>query len=209
MAGRGAPGGATVGLRPTGTIFAAAGAVWWVAAAGAVDRGPVGTVAWVLAGLVVGAALLVLARRRLDSEGAHELMARNRRTYALVNTAQLVGILAVAQVAVRTGHPQWVPVGITTVFALHFLPFVRAFRWRGYGWVAVALLAVAALGGVLAGGGRDGGAVHAVVGPAVAVVLWLAVLGAVRSRPARGPASGDRGSAGSAARRPDRDSLDA
>ena len=58
---------------------------------------------------------------------------------------------------------------MTAVFAVHFLPFAPAFRWRGYTWLALALLLVAGVGAVLAAGGREAAAVHAVVGPAVAV----------------------------------------
>ncbi|MFC3689026.1 hypothetical protein [Aquipuribacter hungaricus] len=199
------------GLRPAGSILAVAGAVWWGVAAGAVTGGTSGSLGWVwvLAGVALGAGFLLLARRRLGSEGAQALMVANNRLYGAVNVAQVVGIVAVVSLAGRAGVPQWIPVGVTAVFAVHFLPFARAFRWRGYAWLALALLAVAALGAALAASGRDGMQVHAVVGPAVAVVLWAGVVGAVRSRPARAPATGDRVPTGPAAPRPDRGSLGA
>ena len=186
-----------VGLRPAATVLAVAGAVWWGVAVGPVVAAASGTtswsvawvVLWVVAGVVVGALVLVAARRRLSSDGAHEAMAANRRLYAVVNTAQALGILAVVVGAGRAGVPAWIPVGITAVFGVHFLPFARAFRWRGYVRLALALLLVAAAGAVMAATGSPASAVHGVLGPVVAVVLWGTVLAAARAgRPGCPPA---------------------
>ena len=76
------------------------------------------------------------------------------------------------------------------VVALHVLPFAVTFRWRGYTWLALAVLVVGAAGAAFAVGGPSPTGVHALVGPAVAVVLRVRVLlaaaGGAASRPGRG-----------------------
>ena len=179
-----------VGLRPAGTVLAVAGSLWWAVATGAVVQGVAASVAWVVAGVVAGTVALWVAVRWLSDVGAREVMAARARAFWLVNVAQVVGILVVVVVAGRAGVPRWIPVGIAVVFALHFLPFAVMFRWRGYTWLALALLVVGAAGAVLAAGGASVTGVHALVGPAVAVVLWVTVLlaaaGGAASRAGRG-----------------------
>lgn len=169
------------GLRTSGLVLAVAGAVWWLV--GATAPADDGVPLWLLlAGVLPAAAAVAVAWAFLDGHGEAELFERNRRMYAVVNVLQVLGIVAVVVVCGRLGLQQWIPVGITAVFAAHFVPFGPAFRWRGWTVLAGALAAVAAGGAVLAASGAAAATVQRSVGVTVALVLWLGVWGAVLSR---------------------------
>lgn len=170
------------GLRATGTLLAVAGTVWWAVGASA-GAGLLGALPLLAVGLVVGAGLVVLARTRLGAEGEGELFHASRRLYSLVNLAQVVGILAVLVGCGRAGRPELIPAGIALVVGLHFLPFARAFRWRGFWWVGGGLLATSAAGLGLVAAGSDAAGVQRLVGLVAAGVLWAGVVGAVVDRP--------------------------
>jgi hypothetical protein len=175
------------GLRTAALVLAVAGLVWWVVGVTALASG---VAVALLVGAVVTAGFVLLGRRRLDGEGEAELFERNRRTWTTVNLLQGLGIAAVVVVCVQAGLQAWIPVGITFVFAVHFLPLGTAFGWRGWTVLAGVLALVAAGGAVLAADGAGPARVQTAVGVAVAVVLWAGVVGAVlsRGRPRRAPA---------------------
>ncbi len=94
------------------------------------------------------------------------------RGVGIVNTVELVAVLAVIAASNASGHPSLIPVGVALVVGLHFFPLARLYDQRQYRWTAALLTAVAVVGLVLVAAGLSAEGVRGVVGLACAVVLW-------------------------------------
>ncbi|WP_051718085.1 hypothetical protein [Streptomyces megasporus] len=173
------------GTRGAALIMTVFGTVWWLSGATALSGAP-GTAA-VAGGAAAGAALLVLALRRLNGVGEQEAYERAARRFGVVNLIQAIAVAAVIVVAVRAGEPAWIPGLIAVVVGAHFLPLAPLFAMPEYRWAGVLLICagLAGCGAALAGAGTD--TVRALVCPACAVVLWGVVARFLR---AGGAASG-------------------
>lgn len=174
---RGAGQGGSDRMRVPAVILSVVGLVWWVAGVLAPGRVTGAALAAALAlGVGVAGLLVVLSVRRLGTGDSAELFRRNRSTFDRANALQGVGIAAVVVLGVVTGNGRYIPALVALVVGLHFLPFVRAFRWAGWGWLSVAFVAVALTGCALAATGRPTAVVGEVVGLGCAVACWAAVL---------------------------------
>jgi hypothetical protein len=160
------------------TVMTVFGTAWAVAGvSGAASDVPLRVVGYVV--VVVLAALVFRTALRWhahpDPARIHPRPDRPgdpRRTFVLVNVAQVVLILAAVIVLGRLGIREFIAPVVAVVVGLHFLPLARAFAVPLYRPTGLALVAVGVLGAVLAGLGAAVAVVLAVVGLCAALTLW-------------------------------------
>ncbi|MCK1798578.1 hypothetical protein MTQ01_21625 [Streptomyces sp. XM4193] len=146
------------------------GVAWWFVGTVTLE-GPI-RVGVLAVGLALAAALIVLAVRRLGTDGEKEAYERAYRTLVWSNIAQGFGIMAVIVLGNVTGQQGFIPALIAIVVGVHFFPLSRAFGHPEYRGVAVMLIAVGVVGGVAAVAGLSVSGVLTLVGLLAAGALW-------------------------------------
>ncbi|MET9761542.1 hypothetical protein ABZ016_21175 [Streptomyces sp. NPDC006372] len=166
----------TRALRRRGTVVLSVFAlVWAVAAASgtgsATDAAPLGIE---VTAVVLTAVAIHLGYRKdaAPSPRTVSLPENWARGVGIVNTVELVAILAVIAASNASGRPTVVPAAIALVVGLHFFPLARLYDQWQYRWTATLLTAVAVIGLALAAAGFASETVRAVVGLGSATVLW-------------------------------------
>lgn len=174
--------------RAIGAMFFAVFGTAWLAWGDVIARGHVDVLVVPVA--VAGAGLLAFAWRRFQAHrsarAAVEGTPRARRTnrvFHIVNTAQWVAILVLANVLDNLGLGIWKVPMVIAVVGLHFLPLAASMGYKPHYLSGAALVGLAATYPFVAAAGPLSAA-----GPIGAgLVLWASAILALAAGAGRGP----------------------